>query len=71
MIIPEHIGANGVEAAGADHLNTMTPQIARNAGEMHFAAADHERLTVEKERVLTDFKCMLTCNRRGGSRKRG
>ena len=65
MVVPEHIGANGVEAACADHPDAMTPQIARNTGEVHFAAADHKRLTVEKKRVLADLKCMLTCNRRG------
>ena len=71
MVVPEHIGANGVEAAGANHPDAMTPQIARNAGEVHFAAADHKRLTVEKKRVLADFECMLTGNRSGESRKRG
>jgi hypothetical protein len=54
--IPENIGANRIEAHGTCHTKPMLPIFLWDAGEMHFSAADQERLATEKKIALADGK---------------
>ena len=65
VVVPEHIGAHGVEAAGLDHLDAVAPEGARNAGEVHLTATDDERLPVKEKRLRSHLKGMLAGDRLG------
>nr|GEU28650.1 HTH-type transcriptional regulator PtxR, putative [Tanacetum cinerariifolium] len=61
VVIPEQVGAHGIEAHGLDGLEAVAPVFARHAGKMHFAAADLDPFAVEREVGVGDGKA-----RRGG-----
>jgi hypothetical protein len=60
VIVPEHIRADGIKAAGANHFKTMLPISFRYTREVHLTAANDEWLTVKKKRSFADLKSMNT-----------
>ena len=64
MVVPEHVGADGIEAAGLHHLDAVTPQSARDAREMHLTATNDELFAVQQEGLVPYDEGMLPRNRR-------
>ena len=67
--VPEHIRADGVESACADHLQAMPPVLWRDAREVNLSAADDERLAVQQKRPLADGERMRLLGRTQAKRR--